>query len=65
MGLFDKKKKGGVKCPVCGSYKTSGAKGVKPVLAYRGFYNAVIYNPNTGEDNMRQCNKCKNIFKLS
>jgi hypothetical protein len=65
MGLFSKKENHGIKCPECGSFKTTGIKNVEPVMAYRGFYNAVVYNPNTGGNNYRKCKKCQCIFKLS
>jgi hypothetical protein len=64
MGLFKKEEKQGIKCPECGSFKTTGIKSVEPVMAYQGFYSALENQADTG-DNYRKCKACKCIFKLS
>jgi hypothetical protein len=64
MGLFKKKEKEGVQCPACGSFNISMVKGTQPVVAYPGFFSGVSNNSPDGDNGLRVCKKCKNVFSL-
>jgi hypothetical protein len=64
MGLFSKKEKEGLQCPACGSPSVSVVKGTEAVVAYPGFYSGVSNNSMDGDNGLRVCKKCKNVFSL-
>jgi len=64
MRLFSKKEKDGIQCPACGSFSVTVVKGTQPVVAYPGFYSGVSNNSMDGDNGLRVCKKCKNVFSV-
>ena len=63
MALFKSKEKTGIKCPACGSMKTTIARGTQALMAYPGFYSG-ISSAEDSKEQMWLCKDCKNVFRI-
>jgi len=63
MGLFKSKEKTEIKCPACGSTRTTIAKGTQAVMAYPGFYSGISAKEDSTEV-LWLCKDCKNVFRV-